>query len=569
MQFERALKNWLSVENDRSPQFNKAVGQAFYGEMTQTSQEMEASQYRNEVLGKRLILLTGARYEHRLDRALKNLAEGARKETDLAIALFFLAQADLEFRTAANFIELEMFGSAAQKKAKRSFATDIGVHVPPMRFDTEASQYVAPQPLPKPDIKFSRPKLPRSTGGFFGRTAELDRLSQSCRTPENNIAVVVAPGGYGKTMLVEEFGSKFAVATGHDFNWYLERSFYSQGIDLGTASSDPFFEAAYSFFGLEMPTGHFANKAAPLAAMLARSPGLLVLDGLEPLQEPPGYGGGAIRDNGLKLFLRMLAQNNSGLCIVTTRISVAELAGHADGSVAVIELGNLEKGDAAKMLKSLGVKGNAAELSKLSKYVDCNPIALRLLGNLLAFRHEGLIDKQEISILQRDTSTGDQVRRLLQKYHDWLRPEDLFVLSLTGFFRRPASLNEANHLSAALHGSGAEVGNGADELEVSIERLSSIGLLYQSQDECYLDCHPLIREYEREISQSTPVFWRAGHVALAEFLEGVVPNKPNQATEMFILYDAIQHRVDAGMHQYAWENIISPRLWQGAYVSTS
>jgi hypothetical protein len=59
---------------------------------------------------------------------------------------------------------------------------------------------------------------------------------------------------------------------------------------------------------------------------------LLVLDGLEPLQNPPGPQEGRLREHSLQALLRELASFNTGLCVITTRLPVADIAEHERAS---------------------------------------------------------------------------------------------------------------------------------------------------------------------------------------------------------------------------------------------
>jgi len=65
---------------------------------------------------------------------------------------------------------------------------------------------------------------------------------------------------------------------------------------------------------------------------------LLILDGLEPLQNPPGP---RVRGPALQALLRELAAFNTGLCVITTRIPVADIADHEQTSVLRRELEQL------------------------------------------------------------------------------------------------------------------------------------------------------------------------------------------------------------------------------------
>ena len=61
------------------------------------------------------------------------------------------------------------------------------------------------------------------------------------------------------------------------------------------------------------------EKGERLAKLIAHRRTLLVLDGLEPLQNPPGPQEGRLREPSLQALLRELAAFNTGLCVITTR----------------------------------------------------------------------------------------------------------------------------------------------------------------------------------------------------------------------------------------------------------
>src|SRR5207249_10625925 len=86
-------------------------------------------------------------------------------------------------------------------------------------------------------------------------------------------------------------------------------SFYSQGTsDERGASADLFVADALRFFGDANPSeGSPSDKAKRLAALIRRQRTLLILDGLEPLQYPPGYEEGRFKDRALGDLLRELA----------------------------------------------------------------------------------------------------------------------------------------------------------------------------------------------------------------------------------------------------------------------
>ena len=84
------------------------------------------------------------------------------------------------------------------------------------------------------------------------------------------------------------------------FGW----SFYRQGTSGDTSSADEFLDAALTWFGDPDPRlGTAWEKGERLAKLVAPRRTLLVLDGLEPLQNPPGPQEGRLREPSLQALL--------------------------------------------------------------------------------------------------------------------------------------------------------------------------------------------------------------------------------------------------------------------------
>ena len=122
------------------------------------------------------------------------------------------------------------------------------------------------------------------------------------------------------------------------FGW----SFYRQGSSGDTLSADEFLDAAFTWFGDPDPRlGTAWEKGERLAKLVVRRRTLLILDGLEPLQNPPGPQEGRLREPSLQALLRELAAFNKGLCVITTRLPIADLADHEHTSAPSRELEHL------------------------------------------------------------------------------------------------------------------------------------------------------------------------------------------------------------------------------------
>src|SRR5258708_32224083 len=137
------------------------------------------------------------------------------------------------------------------------------------------------------------------------------------------------------------------------FGW----SFYRQGTSGDTSSADEFLDVALSWFGDPDPRlGTPWEKGERLAKLVAHRRTLLVLDGLEPLQNPPGPQEGALREPSLQALLRELAAFNTGLCLITTRSPVADIADRQTTSALRRDLEHLSRDAGAKLLRALGVQ---------------------------------------------------------------------------------------------------------------------------------------------------------------------------------------------------------------------
>jgi hypothetical protein len=177
------------------------------------------------------------------------------------------------------------------------------------------------------------------------------------------------------------------------FGW----SFYRQGSSGDTSSADEFLDAALNWFGDPDPLlGTAWEKGERLAKLVAHRQTLLVLDGLEPLQNPPGPQEGRLREPSLQALLRELAAFNTGLCVITTRTPVADIADHEGTSALRRDLDQLSNDAGAKVLRALGVKGDEAEqLRTASDEFSGHCLALTLLGSYLTDAYEGDIRRRK------------------------------------------------------------------------------------------------------------------------------------------------------------------------------
>ena len=177
--------------------------------------------------------------------------------------------------------------------------------------------------------KISIARLPVTGSDLFGREEDIAFLNDAWANPDVNVVTIVAWAGVGKSTLINHWLRGMAAEHYRSAELVFGWSFYRQGSSGGTSSADEFLDAALTWFGDPDPRiGTAWEKGERLAKLIAHRRTLLVLDGLEPLQNPPGPQEGRLREPSLQALLKELAAFNTGLCVITTRLPVADIADH-------------------------------------------------------------------------------------------------------------------------------------------------------------------------------------------------------------------------------------------------
>ncbi len=285
-------------------------------------------------------------------------------------------------------------------------------------------------------------RLPVTGSDLFGREEDITFLNEAWASPDVNVVTIVAWGGVGKSTLVNHWLRGMAAEHYRSAELVFGWSFYRQGSSGGTSSADEFLDAALTWFGDRDPQiGTAWEKGERLAKLISHHRTLLVLDGLEPLQNPPGLQEGRLRDPSLQALLRELAAFNSGLCVITTRLPIADVADHERTSAPRRELEHLSSDAGAKLLRALGVKGGEAELRSASDEFNGHCLALTLLGSYLTDAYNGDIRyRKEVSEhLSHDGRQGVHAQRVMESYQTWFgEGPELSVLRILALFDRPA-----------------------------------------------------------------------------------------------------------------------------------
>jgi len=457
--------------------------------------------------------------------------------------------------------------------------------------------------LPRIDLHH----LPADAEHFLGRAPELEALDTAwAEGSATSVVELIAPGGTGKTALVKRWLDGLRVSgwggASRVFGW----SFYSQGTgEDRQASEDPFLAAAIQWFGVQIePSANPADKGRALADCICRGRTLLILDGLEPLQYPPGPMAGELRAPGLQALLTQLASaGHPGLCVLTSREWVQDLAGavrgdtHPQGPVLRLDLGNLCDPDGACLLHRHGatragaapIPADDPELIAASREVRGHALTLSLLGRYLRLAHGGDIrQRDQVDFGKANEATGGHAFRVVAAYEHWLATGGeqgarcLATLRLLGFFDRPASAGALSALRTAPPIRGLteplfERPRGwlgrlmrrarpiaETDWRITLSRLAEAGLIEPPGDSGTLDAHPLVREHLAESLQTHhPDAWREGHRRLYVWLKESVPHRPDGLDGLQPLYQAVAHGCLAGLWQETCVEVYRDRILRG------
>jgi hypothetical protein len=421
--------------------------------------------------------------------------------------------------------------------------------------------------------KISVARLPVTGSDVFGREEDIAFLDNAWANKDVNVVTIVAWAGVGKSTLVNHWLRRMAAEQYRYAELVFGWSFYRQGTSGDTSSADEFLDAALTWFGDPDPRiGTAWEKGERLAKLVAHRRTLLVLDGLEPLQNPPGPQEGRVREPSLQALLRELAAFNMGLCVIATRLPVADLSDHEGSSALRRDLEQLSSDAGAKLLRTLGVKGDEAELRSASDEFSGHCLALTLLGSYLSDAYNGDIRcRQEVSKrLAHDVRQGVHARRVMESYQAWFgEGPELSVLRMLGLFDRPADEKalEALLKSPAIPG----LTESLTDLHPTawrpiLARLRRARLLAgeDPHNRGYLDTHPLVREYFGEQLRSQPTdAWKECNRRLYDYYRTLAPDLPNSFREMEPLFSAVICGCNAGLFREALHKVYIPRIQRG------
>jgi serine/threonine protein kinase/predicted ATPase len=443
------------------------------------------------------------------------------------------------------------------QKTPRS-ASRIGTRKPPTR------------PVPK---KISIARLPVTGSDVFGREEDIAFLDGAWVNKDVNVVTIVAWAGVGKSTLVNHWLRRMTADGYRSAELVFGWSFYRQGTSSDTSSADEFMDTALAWFDDPDPRiGTPWGKGERLARLVAQRRTLMVLDGLEPLQNPPGPQEGRLREPSLQALLRELAAFNPGLCVITTRLSVTDIADQEGSSAPRLDLEHLSREAGAQLLRAQGVKGQETELRSASDEFSGHCLALTLLGSYLTDAYDGDIRcREEVSNrLAQDVRQGIHAQKVMASYQNWFgEGPELSVLRLLGLFDRPADEKTLRVLlkpPAILGLTESLTDLRPTEWRTTLAKLRRARLLAGEDlhHPGYLDTHPLVREFfgEQLRSQRTEA-WEECNRRLYNYYRTLAPPLPDSVREMEPLFLTVICGCNAGLLWEALHEVYIPRIQRG------
>ncbi len=319
---------------------------------------------------------------------------------------------------------------------------------------------------------------------------------------DGHVLALIGLGGAGKTAIASAFVSGLLdPAAGADrpdglFVW----SFY---VNQDVSN---FLRHAYRYFsrGLK-PESSGAGLLYRLTEMLDDGGrNLLVLDGLERVQRPPGdlkRGFGELEDPLLRQAVtRLAAGAGRTRCLITSRFPVPDLHRWEGCGYARREVDRLDRQAAGQLLRRHGVRGDDRALDVVLDEYGSHALTLDHVGAYLAAFCDGepaAAARLEEPRLDSDTLEERKLARVLRAYEKSLTSRELDLLVRFCLFRTGAS-SEALHSIFSRTDVPALCGDlsGCTEAEFGrlATRLTRLHLLLPEPGGGYT-AHPAVRDH--------------------------------------------------------------------------
>jgi hypothetical protein len=435
----------------------------------------------------------------------------------------------------------------------------------PPAADAPASVTASPEPLPGIPVRWV-PEVERLEH-FTGRAEELARLDRWAADPQVRLAGVTAWGGAGKTALVtrwiQDGGADGRSGIRGVFGW----SFYTD------PSAEHWAESLLDWARRELRIA-VVGRGRPAEAvlhLLRGVPLLLVLDGLEVVQESPAGGEfGRLLDGMLREVLAgACRQEHDGLVLLTSRFPFADLEGFDGSSARMLEVPAFTPAEGAALLAAGGGGWLPEDQRRdLVRAVDGHALATAVLAGLVV-EHVPASDLVALRAeLGEATLTDARVSKVLRFYADRLAEADRYLLAAVSLFARPVDAGAV--LAVADHEAFGSRLVGWTPAAVQAAVRGRLAGLASWHPDGTISAHPLVRDSFR------PLVMAAAGIAADTALAGMPTGKVASRADALRVVEVIELLIDAGQWQAAdamyedrsgtetWKHLPAARIGQRA-----
>src|SRR6266699_3814179 len=270
---------------------------------------------------------------------------------------------------------------------------------------------------------------------FYGRTWELDLLSQWLIEERCRVVSVLGQGGIGKSALATQVMHRVA----EDFEVVIWRSL--RDVPSCEALLDDCLQVLAPQ-ALSDASSSLESRQNLLVDCLRTRRVLLVYDNLESfLQEGEDSGRVRVGYEGFARVLWRVAQTEHQSCwLLTSREKPADLV-PLEGNkspVRTLRLAQLDARACQQLLAEKGVAGSVAEQLRLIEVYAGNPLALKIVAQTIV----DLFDGQIAPFLEQGEVVFGGVRALLDEQYARLSAAEQSVLVWLAILREPVNLQE-------------------------------------------------------------------------------------------------------------------------------
>jgi tetratricopeptide (TPR) repeat protein len=378
-------------------------------------------------------------------------------------------------------------------------ANDLGrkIAIALNKYSPDRAQCFAPTVTARGEVRIVHALQPAPH--FQGREALLEELDAWVSDPASPDRVwsLVAAGGTGKTAIAERVVRDMKPGEANVLVW----SFYER------PDADAFLlECNQLFLGKdEGPAGGRLERLE--RGLRDGRPHLIVLDGLESVQEDAGGGRvrGELSDHTLKLLLRVLAAGlGRARALVTSRYPLVDLQDWKNRGYRDTRLDDLSPEAAVAVLRDWGVEGEDGELRTAAAQFGHHALSVAVLGSYLysfAGRRIEAVKDFDLDAVTGEDPRAAKLARVLAYYAKRLPDEERELLARIAVFPRGVPFD----LLSVLVDAGGEVAgllvNTKPRLVSLLRSIRARGLVfeYRSDEAVTWTAHPFLRERFREL----------------------------------------------------------------------